>query len=779
MKKLLSACLLLALAAPVVRAAPFDQMDYGPFISATYRLPWPGTNVAHRGVFVPFDVPIPGAKAPAKANRCGVIFDTETLRYAGYWNGGHITWNGVVFNGNHGANPGPAGALLVATASGPGWAKGDDLKDPRAIPHGPLPRDWARYKGLYRSEAGILFKYTVGSSDVLDMPTIEAHDKHRVFVRTLNLGPSKVARTLVVADLPGVKEMVNVRSMMLLKEGKKAVLARVVGGPKGTELLPGTRMLVKVPASDTPVQLRVCTWGGSTEAWESAAKALETVAGPIDLAPLTKGGKARFPETVTTRGVRSKDAKGAYVIDSLTPPFQNPYKSWLRFGGFDFFADGRAAVCTWSGDVWIVSGIDDSLEKLTWKRYAAGLFQALGLKIVGDKVHVLGRDQITRLHDLNGDGEADFYECFNNDVMITSNFHEFIFDLHADPEGNLYFVRGGPVRPGGSGWDKIVPHHGCLFKVSKDGSKLEVVARGFRAPNGMGVGPNGEITCGDNEGTWTPTCPINWIRKDGFYGVPEFAGKDPKKAVRDNPLCWLPHNGPGQVDNSNGGQVWVTGKNFGPLSGKLLHTSYGTSTLYEVLFEDVGGHKQGGVVPLLRFDSGVCRARFNEKQNALFLTGLRGWQTNAVKDAGFYRVRYTGQKAYLPVDLHARPGELRLTFSDPLDRSYAEDVDNYALKQWNYRWTVNYGSPHVKPSNPRQNGADDVEIESASLAPDGKTVTLKIKDLKPVMQMKIAYNLKAAGGAQVRGVIHNTINVVGELRGEIHPGEFRVVRGKK
>jgi len=67
-------------------------------------------------------------------------------------------------------------------------------------------------------------------------------------------------------------------------------------------------------------------------------------------------------------------------------------------------------------------------------------------------VFTLGRDGVTRLHDLNGDGEADFFECFNNDVMVTQNFHEFIFDLHTDPEGNFYFVKGGPVRPGGRGW---------------------------------------------------------------------------------------------------------------------------------------------------------------------------------------------------------------------------------------------------------------------------------------------------------------------------------------
>jgi hypothetical protein len=422
-----------------------------------------------------------------------------------------------------------------------------------------------------------------------------------------------------------------------------------------------------------------------------------------------------------------------------------------------------------------------TIFKLTWKRYAAGLFHGLGLKIVNDQVYVLGRDQITRLHDLNGDGEADFYECFNNDAMITTNFHEFTFDLHTDPEGNFYFIKGGPVRPGGRGWDKVTPHHGCVFKVSKDGSKLEVVARGFRAPNGMGVGPGGEITTGDNEGTWTPTCPINWIKPGGFYGVPDFAGK-PKTEfpkVRDNPLCWLPRD----VDNSNGGQVWITSKNFGPLSGQMLHSSYGTCKLYNVLKEEVGGQMQGGVTPVLpTFDSGICRLRFNDKANALYITGLRGWQTTAQKDAGFYRVRYTGKKANLPVDLKVAPGQLAITFSDPLDKRSAADADSYLIRHWNYRWSENYGSEHYKVSDPKQKdkkGAEEeVEIESANLSADGKTVTLKIDNLRPVMQMKIQYNLKAADGTAMKSSIWNTINVVGNQRGEVHVGEYRVVQTK-
>jgi glucose/arabinose dehydrogenase len=786
MRRLVPACLVAALfAAPICLAAPYDDMDYGPFISATFVAPIPKNNLSQRGIAIHFEARLPGdqiteTKAGKKTvkldpGRCGIIFDTELLRYSAGWSGGFINYTGVVFDGGHGANPSPRGTIAFGTTASPGWGHDGDLNDPRPIPHGPLPRDWARYKGLYRSDKGIVFSYTVGDCAVLDMPTVEAIDSTRVFGRSLNVKPTKQALIAVLADVEGGKGR-SQGSVVVVEKGDAVTIVRAVNLPPAAvlDVQDSGRILLRLPALNQDAHVKLLLWSGPKADQEAAQAALAKVNDAPNLTPLTKGGKALWNQTVTAPGKRAKD-DAPYVVDSIPVPFQNPYKSWMRLGGFDFFSDGRAAVCTWSGDVWIVSGIDGDLAKVTWKRYAAGLFQALGLKVVDDKVYVLGRDQITRLHDLNGDGEADFYECFNNDVMITKNFHEFIFDLQTDAQGNFYFVRGGPVRPGGSGWDKIVPHHGCLFKVSRDGSTLEVVARGFRAPNGMGVGPAGEITCGDNEGTWTPTCPINWIKPGGFYGVPEFAGKDPKMAIRDNPLCWLPHHDP-SIDNSNGGQAWVsTTAAFGPLTGQLLHTSYGTCTLFEVLKEEVDGQMQGGVVPLLRFDSGVNRLRFRTEDNALYLTGLRGWQTSAARDAGFYRVRYTGKKAAMPVDLHVTPGTIRITFSAALDRAYAEDTDNYNLQQWNYRWTQSYGSPHFKVSDPKKQGHDDVEVQSASLSPDGRTVTLMIETLQPVMQMKIAYNLKGADGAKVQNAIYNTINVLGDRRAELHVGEFRVV----
>jgi glucose/arabinose dehydrogenase len=703
-----------------------------------------------------------------QADAAGVVFDTELCRYAAWSTGGYLNLRGVVFDGGHGTNPSLAGEQQLGTRPLPGVASSDGkLDDPRAIPHGTLPRDWAKYKGLYRHEDGIVLSYSANGRDVLDMPGTELAGKSLVFTRTLNIAAGKPL-TLVMADVEGAQATIDGDQRVLLTKDKFTTVIRTSGGK--LRVLDGGRVVLDVASEASNVKLLLARVDSE------AAKAIiaSKLSAARDLKPLTKGGKPRWTETVTTQGQRADETKemGAYVLDSLTLPETNPYKSWIRVGGFDFLPDGSAAISTWSGDVWICAGIDDKLQKLTWRRYAAGLFHALGLKVVDGTIFTHGRDQLTRLHDLNNDGEADFYECFNNDVTITPNFHEFAYELHTDPEGNFYFIKGGPVRPGGSGWDKIVPNHGCLMKVSKDGDKLEVVARGFRAPNGMGLGPHGELTSGDNEGTWTPAVPLNWIKPGGFYGVPDFAAKDPHPTLRENPLCWLPK----EIDNSNGGQVWITGEKFGPLSGQLMHMSYGTCTLFSVLKEEVSGEVQGGVVAMpLKFDSGVCRARFRDKENALYLTGLRGWQTRAGKDGGFYRMRYTGKPYLLPTALQVKPDELQITFDVALDKEAAEDVDNYNVEQWNYRWTQSYGSPHFKISDPKQQGHDEVEIDEAKLSADGKTVTLKIADLAPVMQMKTRFTLKSAEGQEIKSEIHQTINVVGDQHGEVHPGEYKIV----
>ena len=197
-----------------------------------------------------------------------------------------------------------------------------------------------------------------------------------------------------------------------------------------------------------------------------------------DLLSLTQGGPAHWSQTTTTKVERLLDPRQPYQVESITLPVDNPYRSWMRVGGFDFMKDARrAAVCTWQGDVWMVDGLGGGLASFTWKRIAAGLFQPLGLKVVDDLIYVTCRDQITVLRDLNGDGETDFYQNFNNDAQVTEHFHEFAMDLQTDAAGNFYYAKGGRHAK-----DALVPQHGTLLKVSKDGSHTEIVANGFRAP---------------------------------------------------------------------------------------------------------------------------------------------------------------------------------------------------------------------------------------------------------------------------------------------------------
>ena len=752
----------------------WGRMDYGPFLSHTIVAPQPADSTTLKGVAVK----LAGGNA-------GVLFDTQLLRVSAAWTDGFLDLKGVAFDGAHGPNPGTSGTFRFGTDSKLGWGrhgpKGFD--DPRGDPSAPFPRELLHYKGLYRHGDRVVFSYSVGGADVLEMPGIEGSGDDALFTRTFWVAPSKEPLTLALADVKG--PVATGGDPLVVQSGQDALAATVTGladsGWYGlnTDGLKKYRQALTLPPHDQPLTFVLAMWAGKTDRYQKTPAIKQVLLRerkPENLRTLTNGSPAVWPQTVTTKGRLGTPSTtdpnaAAYVVDTIEPPFQNPWNSWIRFGGFDFFPDGKsAALCTWSGDVWVVSGIDDKLEKLTWKRYAAGLFQPLGLKIVDGMVYVHGRDQITKLHDLNSDGEADFYESFNNDLMVTSGFHEFNFDRHTDPAGNFYFIKAGPVNPGGGGFGKITPHNGSLMRVSKDGSKLDVVATGFRAPNGMGVGPDGQLTSGDNQGTWTPVCRLNWIKPGGFYGVVDLAHRATPPTRTDNPLCWLPYS----WDNSSGSQVWVSGNNWGnDFKGDLLHLSYGKCKLFKVLIDkSESGDVQGGVVRFpLKFDSGVMRARMNPSDGQLYVCGLRGWQTDAATDACFQRVRYTGKPVYLPDAMKVLPNGIAITFTQPLEADVANDPGSYAVEQWNYRWTGEYGSDEYSAADPKKKGRDTVEVKSAKLQSDGKTVVLEIEGFKPVMQMLIKYDLEATDGTVMRDEIACTVNVVGDERLVVSSGK--------
>ncbi|HYG76740.1 MAG TPA: DUF6797 domain-containing protein [Planctomycetota bacterium] len=753
----------------------WEQMDYGPFLIGTFHIT--NDKPAQEDYKKPFDCVMKGIIVRvSKEKDAYVCYDEETLRVAGAWNGGFIDYKGVIFNGEHHAQPRNKTALKFQTKHGPGWAKDGSLADPRPEPNGPLPADWLKYKGLYLHGDMVVLSYTVGASSVLEMPGVVFVDDQPIFTRALNISASAKPIKILICEIDGGSGYVepvkpvqggpaapaktgSASDIAVLASGDNAQLVRaaVRGAPAGAQWeVTGSQIVLSLPAAAGASSFKILI-GGQPTSFEKAA------AEPEDLAALTKGGAQRWPETVKTQGTLGT-GEGAYIVDTIAAPDTNPYNAWMRFGGFDFFADGtRAALCTWSGDVWIVSGIDATLQNLTWKRFASGLYQPLGLKIVDDVIYTTCRDQLARLHDLNKDGEADFIECFNGDCVLTKHFHEFALDLQTDAQGNFYYAKGATPGRGGPNFDLWSIHTGCFFRIPKDGSKLEVVARGLRAPNGISIGPNGEMTSGDNEGSWVPSCPINWIKQGGFVGIPDGVPGNVKPTRRDDPICWLPWH----VDNSSGAQVWVTSDKWGPFKNQLLHLSYGQCSLFNVMMENVGDTIQGGVSRFpINFASGIMRARFHPGDGQLYLCGLRGWQTTAARDGVFQRVRYMNKPLHMPAELHVTKTGLEVTFLNALDPESVKDTGNWSGWWFNVKWAQDYGSARWSPTDPSKKydkGVKDppgepFEIKSVSLSADGKKVSIEIPGIKPVTNMIIKCKIKAADGTTINTQICNTIN---------------------
>ena len=692
-------------------------------------------------------------------NDASMLFDTELLRMAAGWTGGYITTRGVAFDGQHGVHPSIVGDQKFGTTALPGWADNrGEFADPRPEPFGPLPDDQAHWDGLYANGMDVVLAYTVRGTKIYEQPSSVANGGQIGFVRTFKTDKVRNDLLMRVCEAEGATGTARNNIAHLTAPDGKLTVVGAVALPKGAGLeVIGGRVALLLPKSAPAGTFKLVIWNGSVANLAKFPGLLEGTPAMVDFA---KGGPAHWPQEVVTKGVleSSKTPDGAYVTDLLTPPLDNPWKRRVRFSGLDFFSDGkRAALCTWDGDIWTVSGIDDKLENLKWRRFASGMYETLGLKIVNDVIYTSGRDQITRYYDLNKDGEADYYENLCNLYTSTEGFHEFVFDLQTDKDGNFYFAKAGPVNPGGSGFQRIAANAGTLMKVSRDGKKLEVVATGFRAPNGIGVSPTGQLTTGDNQGTWVPTDPLNWIRPGGFYGVVDTAHRDPVPEFKP-PLMWFAYR---EYDNSTGGQVWVTSDRWGPFKDDLLHTSYGKCALYLIMKQEVGDLMQGGAVKFpVRFSSSAMRPRFNPRDGQLYVAGLQGWQTEAARITGLDRVRYTGRPVYMARDLKVDKAGVHITFTQPLDPKEAVDPQNYSGKRWNYRRTANYGSDEYSVATPERKGRDTLDITAAKVSPDGKTVTLAIDDLRPANVQIIRFNLKAKDGTPVNSEIQHSIHAI-------------------
>jgi len=752
---------------------PWVTMDYGDMLITTIQFGEKPDGIAQKAIAIRLD---DGPGGVARGN-AWMAFEHDTLRMAAAWTGDFVDWNGIQFNGRHGVHLRSSGEIVAGNPNAPGWS--DPRNNPSASEtsrvigrddrqYGPLPKDWAKFRGIHRFKNRIILDYTVGQAAILEYPNLITVEGTPVFVRTLQLDSTDRALEAVVLTMQDGDaaehhaDGVDGDRISIKKPSGELISISLGGFTKQSSLLVRDQQVIATLSPDATnsrgsIIITAAKWN------QENRSRIRTHLNqhPSDLTEWTHGGPAQYTTQLEVPVKRWFESE-TWEVEELARPENNPWLARTRVTGMDFSPEGNSLVaCTWDGDVWRVDNLE-SLGKqnstLIWTRIASGLFQPLGILWEQERLLVTCRDQIVSLRDKNNDGEMDHYECFNSDHQVTEHFHEFAMGLQRNANGDYFYAKSARHA-----LKAVVPHHGTLLRVSSDGETTDIIATGFRAANGVCLNDDGTYIVTDQEGHWNPKNRINWVREGGFYG--NMYGyhdvTDSSDEAMSSPLCWITN----AFDRSPAELLWAKTDRWGELNGKLLNLSYGYGRIYVVPHEFLTnenskasdtnqtlGQPQGGMcaLPIPDLPTGMIRGRFSPTDGQLYVGGMFSWAgSRQEQEGGLFRVRYRGGSHQLPIEIHAVDQGVEIKFTEPLDRKTAENPDQYLIKTWDLLRTKNYGSPHLNEASP--------QVTNATLMEDQRTIRLVIPELKPTRGMEITCNLMDSKGSKFTRVIHNTI----------------------
>ena len=542
-------------------------------------------------------------------------------------------------------------------------------------------------------------------------------------------------------------------------EGSMVRLEYMVGGVAVVERLVadggGVSRLVEVGPRTRPILLRT---GAGDDAWLRLADSQKTSFHRIRIgndgsirveAADSLGAKVpvtrRWPEVVVPEPVHISARDAAWVFDDVPLPMPNPWRRNVRPVDLEFFETGRAAVLTFDGDVWLVDGLGKN--QASWRRFASGLNEPQSLCVQGGVLHVFDRNGIVRLLDLDGDGEADWYENFSNIVAQSAETRNYPMDLIAAKDGGFYVALGGQIG------STIGRHNGVIAKVSADGKSYRIVASGFRQPYLGYDEETGILTASDQQGNWKPATPVYRVEEGAYYGFqPEKYGANARHpAPIAPPEVWIPHF----VNQSGASQIWLKGRGgsgvqMAGLNGALIHIGYGRPEIFSVLLD--AERQQGAVVPVVGgFPSGLLNGRVHPQDGKLYVAGFQIFGSTGSRVGGIYRVRPGGAPDVLPREVLADRRGILMRFDVPLPQEVVRDVGRYSVDRWNYRQTHQYGSGNYRTDR-EEAGQEALEISSVMLSEDGRSLFLGIPKMGLSHSLRVTYRAPLAGVDRVENV---------------------------
>ena len=464
-----------------------------------------------------------------------------------------------------------------------------------------------------------------------------------------------------------------------------------------------------------------------------------------------------------------------------------PENILLEIGGVATLPDGRVAISTRRGQIWMIENAESYIRngKPHFTLFAEGLHEPLGCAYKDNALYVAQRGELTKLTDTDGDNKADTYETIYS-WPLSGHYHEYSYGPTIAPDGS-FFVTGNVAFSDEEWWrgESRVPMRGWTMKIFEDGT-MEPWATGMRSPCGHGL-VDGEFFYTDNQGDWIGSGGIWHVKKGSFTGHPAglvwnevmkspvqltqeklFGFVDQRKVKDDkgnyikpenetvtnpvifadlkkdfpevqSPAVWLPHGILG-ISNSQILQDKTSG-GFGPFEGQLFIGDQGQSKIMRVVLEKVNGEYQGVAFDFKQgFQSGVLRMDWLHDGSLFVGMTNRGWGSAGEKNEGIQRLLWTGKMPFEMKNVRSMPDGFEIEFTKAVDpKSFLASAEIEA-KSYAYKYHPVYGSPPVN--------TESLNVAGVKVSEDGLKVRIVLSKLRKnyVHELKLS-NVKAKDGS--------------------------------
>lgn len=369
---------------------------------------------------------------------------------------------------------------------------------------------------------------------------------------------------------------------------------------------------------------------------------------------------------------------------------------------------------------------------------ATGFKDAHGLTVVNGEVYVGDIDRIVKLVDAEKDGKYEGKTEVGKLPAYDSWFEYAFGPVHKD--GKLYMALAVGVKGSGDTVKQMGPGRGTVVSIPIGGGTYSVVAAGLRAPDGIGLGPDGDIFVTDNQGGFRPSSQFHHVVQNRFYGY-FLNPPDPIQTLTGGkvtlPAIWTPH---AEANESPTEPNLMTA---GPFKGQLIYGDIGRGGIYRAFIEKVKGEWQGTVFCMSGgLEVGIQRVRTGT-DGEIYVGGLglnmhsnQGWNNTTF---GLQRLSpKAGANVFEILAVRSRAQGMELEFTKPVS-SGAAAAARYVVSQWKYTPTSSYGG------NKEENQTR--AITKVELSPDRKSVYLEISGLKTGQVTHIVTNgVTAEGG---------------------------------